>query len=126
MASLPAPAPPVFHSGCNRVTVFVCSVGSMWFYLPAPHSHELQRHFGGREQGERSEEEGGNKLLRCKNSFMVDHAGIWAVPLLGHRSPVQPWPGSLVFFGPLAQADKDSCLCLEGSEGPSVRTIPCL
>lgn len=46
--------------------------------------------------------------------------------LLGHRSPAQPWPGPLVFFGPLAQADKDFCLCLAGRKGPGVRTVPCV
>lgn len=111
-------------SGCNVVMVFICSVGSMGIYLAVPHSHELQRQFGGRERREASsEEEGGSRLLRCKNGFMVDHAGIWAVSLPGHRSPA---PGPLVFFSPLAQADKGSCLCLAGRKGAGVKTIPCL
>lgn len=121
---LPAPVP---HGGCNTVMVFICSMGSMGIYLPASHSHESQRQFGGREQKEASSEEaGGNRLPRYKNSFMVDHAGIWAVSLLGHRSPAQPWPGPLVFFSPLARADKSSCLCLAGRKGAGVKTIPCL
>lgn len=71
-----------------------------------------------------SEEEDGNRLLRCKNSFMLNHASAWAVSLLGHSSPAQPWPGPLVFFGPLDQAEEDSCLCLAGRTGPGVKTIP--
>lgn len=95
MASLPVTTPPVFHSEFSRAADFVCSMGSMWFYLSVPCSHELQKHFGEKEQREGSSEEGGgNRLLRCKNSFMVDCVNIWAVSSLEHISPVHglvPW-----------------------------------
>lgn len=36
MAGLLAPTPPDFNGECNRVIILVCSVDSIWFYLPVP------------------------------------------------------------------------------------------
>lgn len=98
MAGLLAPTPPIFNGECNGIIVLVCSVGSIWLCLIDMSCKGMLE----RENRQRSpEEEDDNRLLRCKNSFMLNHAGTWAVSLLGHSSPAQPWPGLLLVLVPL-------------------------